>query len=98
MFGDPGNKNKPGAPAASPLGGTVPDFPAAFQGKVRQNCAQNDPVGDSTHILFENFAKWTQVCQPSASNILMHLTYIMNPWISGRATFIQTQFQSGTQA
>jgi hypothetical protein len=44
MFGDPGNKNKPGALALSPLGGTVPDIPSALRDKVKQNCAPGDPV------------------------------------------------------
>jgi cutinase len=41
MFGDPGNK---GPSAKSPMGGTVPKFPAPLAGKVKENCAKGDPV------------------------------------------------------
>jgi len=41
MFGDPGNR---GANVRSPLGGTVPAFPAELSKKVKQNCEKGDPV------------------------------------------------------
>jgi hypothetical protein len=41
MFGDPGNK---GPNAKSPMGGSVPKFPALLAEKVKENCAKGDPV------------------------------------------------------
>jgi len=41
MYGDPGNK---GPNIKSPLGGTVPPFPEPLAQRLRQNCAQGDPV------------------------------------------------------
>jgi hypothetical protein len=41
MFGDPGNR---GPNLLSPLGGITPAFPAAYANKLKQNCAQGDPI------------------------------------------------------
>lgn len=57
MFGDPGNR---GAGALDPLGGMSPAFPDALAGKLRENCAHNDPVCTnngtliSAHLSYDN--------------------------------------------
>jgi hypothetical protein len=76
MFGDPGNRG-PNVP--SPLGGITFPFPASYANKLKENCAQGDPI-----CSFSGAQYTAHLSYSSSSN-----------YIEDSANFIFNEYQTG---
>jgi len=83
MFGDPGNRG-PNVP--SPLGGITLPFPAQFANKLKENCAQGDPICSFSGT---SVAAHLSYSSPGTNFIADNANYIVNQY--------QTHGHSGPQ-
>jgi hypothetical protein len=77
MFGDPGNR---GPDVPSPLGGITYPFPADYARKLKQNCANNDPVCSFSGT---NVTAHLSYSSPGTTFIADSANYIYSQYLSG---------------